>query len=273
MRKVTAWIGVLHFISFSRTIMKRSFNQLLSRVLWGASAPLQWDKMPSEITSCASGRKKLVVGLGNPGMNGSRHSVGMAVIATLADRLGVSDQWKSNRHISGEVIVTVYQDTQVVLLQPNLLMNANGVSVAKAANRFYIRPEHIVLVHDELDKPLGKLAVKHGGSARGHNGVRSCIECLHTDVMPRLRFGIGRPSGNTTVNRHVLGRFSKEEENTISSAMEQSVELLLAQITEQQLQRTPAESSRATQKRKEKRPPSAVQESKEKPPPTDPNCQ
>lgn len=73
-----------------------------------------------------------VVGLGNPGMNGSRHNVGMAVIAALAERLGVSDQWKSDRHVSGEVIVSDYQDTQLVILRPKLLMNVNGVSVAKA---------------------------------------------------------------------------------------------------------------------------------------------
>ncbi|TSM85964.1 putative peptidyl-tRNA hydrolase [Bagarius yarrelli] len=205
-------------------------------------------------------------------MNGTRHNIGMAVMAALTERLGVSDQWKSDRHVSGEVIITDYQDTQVVLLRPKLLMNVNGVSVAKAASRFSVRPEHIVLVHDELEKPLGKLAIKHGGSARGHNGVRSCIDCLHTDVMPRLRFGIGRPLGNTTVDRHVLGRFSKEEQNMLSSIMEQSVELLLAQVTEQQLQRTPAGGGRATLKRKE-RLHSAVQESKEKPQTTDLNCQ
>lgn len=214
----------------------------------------------------------MVVGLGNPGMNGTRHNIGMAVITALAERLAVSDQWKSDRHVSGEVIVTVYQDTQLVLLRPKLLMNVNGVSVAKAASRFSIRPEHMVLVHDELDKPLGKLAIKHGGSARGHNGVRSCIDCLHTDVMPRLRFGIGRPSGNTTVDRHVLGRFSKEEQNTLISVIEQSVELLLSQVTEQKLQRNPAGGSRATLKRKE-RLPCAVQESEEKPHTTDLNCQ
>lgn len=73
-----------------------------------------------------------VVGLGNPGMNGTRHSVGMAVVAALAETLQVSDQWKPDRHVSGEVIVTAFQDTQIVLLRPKLLMNVNGVSVAKA---------------------------------------------------------------------------------------------------------------------------------------------
>lgn len=73
-----------------------------------------------------------VVGLGNPGMNSSRHSVGMAVLEALASRLGVADSWRGDRHVSGEVIVSDIQDTQIVLLRPRLLMNINGVSVAKA---------------------------------------------------------------------------------------------------------------------------------------------
>ncbi|XP_060763897.1 probable peptidyl-tRNA hydrolase isoform X2 [Neoarius graeffei] len=253
------------------TLMRWIITKLFSRVLLGPSGPLHCE-MSSEITA-STRRKKLVVGLGNPGRNGSRHSVGMAVITALAERLGVSDQWKSDRHVSGEVIVSVYQETQFVLLRPKLLMNVNGVSVAKAASKFSIHPKHIVLVHDELDKPLGKLAIKHGGSARGHNGVRSCIDCLHTDVMPRLRIGIGRPSGNTPVDKHVLGRFSKEEQNILSPVIDQSVEVLLAQITEQQLQLIPAGGRRATQKRKERPPSSAVQEPEEKPHRTDLKCQ
>lgn len=91
--------------------------------------------------------------------------------------------------------------------------------------------------------------------------------------MPRLRIGIGRPSGNTPVDRHVLGRFSKEEQNILTSVMEKSVEVLLAQITEQCLQPTPAGGRRAAQKRKETSP-SAVREPEEKPRrTTDLNCQ
>lgn len=77
-----------------------------------------------------------VVGLGNPGMNGSRHSVGMAVLTTLAERLGAPDSWRSDRQVSGEVIVTQLQDIQLVLLRPKLLMNINGVSVAKAGDMY-----------------------------------------------------------------------------------------------------------------------------------------
>ncbi|TMS03975.1 putative peptidyl-tRNA hydrolase [Larimichthys crocea] len=90
----------------------------------------------------------------------------MAVLGTLATRLGVADRWRGDKHVSGEVIMSEVQDTHVVLLRPRLLMNVNGVSVAKAAAKYGIKPEDILLVHDELDKPLGKIGIKHGGSAR-----------------------------------------------------------------------------------------------------------
>lgn len=73
-----------------------------------------------------------VVGLGNPGMDGTRHSVGMAVLGALAVRLGVADRWRGDKYVSGEVTLSEIQHTHVVLLRPKLLMNVNGVSVAKA---------------------------------------------------------------------------------------------------------------------------------------------
>ncbi|XP_047236327.1 probable peptidyl-tRNA hydrolase isoform X2 [Girardinichthys multiradiatus] len=173
-----------------------------------------------------------VVGLGNPGMEGTRHSVGMAVLGAFAARLGGADCWRSDRHVAGEVILLEVQQTRVVLLRPRLLMNVNGVSVAKAAGKYGIKPEDILLVHDEMDKPLGKIALKHGGSARGHNGVRSCVDCLQTDVMLRLRVGIGRPSLKTSVDRHVLSRFTSEEQKVLESVLVQSVDLLISQLSQ-----------------------------------------
>lgn len=73
-----------------------------------------------------------VVGLGNPGMEATRHSVGMAVLGAFAARLGVADHWRGDKHVSGEVIVSEVEHTHVVLLRPRLLMNVSGVSVAKA---------------------------------------------------------------------------------------------------------------------------------------------
>ncbi|XP_013870090.1 peptidyl-tRNA hydrolase [Austrofundulus limnaeus] len=208
--------------------MRRVLTRVINRVLMGD--PFARTKMGVNAEVHKQGRRKLVVGLGNPGMEETRHSVGMAVLGALAARLGVSDRWRGDRHVSGEVILSEVQDTQVVLLRPRLLMNINGVCVAKAARKYGVKPEDILLVHDELDKPLGKVAIKHGGSARGHNGVRSCVDCLHTDAVLRLRVGIGRPSGETSVERYVLSRFTSEEQRILDSVLVRSVDLVVSQL-------------------------------------------
>ncbi|XP_077570546.1 peptidyl-tRNA hydrolase isoform X3 [Stigmatopora nigra] len=105
-----------------------------------------------------------VVGLGNPGMEGTRHCVGIQVVCALAAHLGLAEHWRSDRQLCGEV--NVVDARCLVLLRPQVLMNVNGVAVAKAASKYGVQPEDILLVHDEMDKPLGKVAIKHGGSAR-----------------------------------------------------------------------------------------------------------
>ncbi|XP_051279164.1 probable peptidyl-tRNA hydrolase isoform X2 [Dicentrarchus labrax] len=234
--------------------MRRLLTRTINRLLLGEQFTAA---MGVEEQIHTEGRRRLVVGLGNSGMEGTRHSVGMAVLGALATRLSVGDRWRSDKHVSGEVIVSEVERTHVVLLRPRLLMNVNGVSVAKAARKYCIKPEDILLVHDELDKPLGKITIKHGGSARGHNGVRSCVDCLQTNVMPRLLVGIGRPTGKTPVDRHVLGRFSSDEKKVLDSVLVQSVDLLLKQLSQQDSQQdpqspsSPAGGRRAAQKRKE----------------------
>ncbi|XP_029367078.1 peptidyl-tRNA hydrolase isoform X2 [Echeneis naucrates] len=232
-----------------RRLLMRAVNRVL---LTETFSPVMG--VETEIHTNSS--QKLVVGLGNPGMEETRHSVGMMVLGELAARLGVADRWRGDKHMSGEVIVSAVQHTRVVLLRPRLLMNVNGVSVAKAAAKYGIKPEDILLVHDELDKPLGKIGIKHGGSARGHNGVRSCVDCLHTDVMLRLRVGIGRPTGKTSVERHVLGRFSSEEKKVLDGVLSQSVDLLLSQLSQQDPRSSssssPAGGRQAAGKRKDR---------------------
>nr|XP_004455683.2 peptidyl-tRNA hydrolase isoform X2 [Dasypus novemcinctus] len=135
----------------------------------------------------AAGRRWLVAGLGNPGLPGTRHSVGMAVLGQLARRLGVAESWARDPRCAADLALAPLGDDQVILLRPRRLMNVNGRSVAQAAELFGLTAEEVYLVHDELDKPLGKLALKLGGSARGHNGVRSCITCLNSDeLLPPL---------------------------------------------------------------------------------------
>ncbi|XP_051022148.1 probable peptidyl-tRNA hydrolase [Acomys russatus] len=175
-------------------------------------------------------KRWLVAGLGNPGMPGTRHSVGMAVLGQIARRLGVAESWARDSRCAADLALAPLGDAQLVLLRPRRLMNVNGRSVAQAAELFGLTAEEIYLVHDELDKPLGKLALKLGGSARGHNGVRSCISCLKSSAMPRLRVGIGRPTHPNMVEAHVLGRFSPEEQELLPPLLDQATDLLLDHI-------------------------------------------
>uniref|UniRef100_A0A8C9QV66 peptidyl-tRNA hydrolase n=1 Tax=Spermophilus dauricus TaxID=99837 RepID=A0A8C9QV66_SPEDA len=176
------------------------------------------------------GKRWLVAGLGNHGLPGMRHSVGMAVLGLLARRLGVAESWARDQRCTADLALAPLGDAQLVLLRPRRLMNANGRSVAQAAELFGLTAEEVYLVHDELDKPLGKLALKLGGSARGHNGVRSCISCLNSSAMPRLRVGIGRPTHPSAVKAHVLGCFSPEEQELLPPLLDRAADLLLDHI-------------------------------------------
>ncbi|XP_033047651.1 probable peptidyl-tRNA hydrolase isoform X1 [Trachypithecus francoisi] len=178
------------------------------------------------------GKRWMVAGLGNPGLPGTRHSVGMAVLGQLARRLGVAESWTRDRHCAADLALAPLGDAQLVLLRPRRLMNANGRSVARAAELFGLTAEEVYLVHDELDKPLGRLALKLGGSARGHNGVRSCISCLNSNAMPRLRVGIGRPTHPEAVQAHVLGCFSPAEQELLPLLLDQATDLILDHIRE-----------------------------------------
>ncbi|XP_070309364.1 peptidyl-tRNA hydrolase isoform X1 [Odocoileus virginianus] len=211
-----------------------------------------------------AGKRWLVAGLGNPGLPGTRHSVGMAVLGQLARRLGVAESWARDRRCAADLALASLGDAQLVLLRPRRLMNLNGYSVAQAAELFGLTAEEVYLVHDELDKPLGKVALKLGGSARGHNGVRSCMSCLNSSVslhlhpapsrvawhrapstpshqgslgplappqaMPRLRVGIGRPTQPDAVRAYVLGRFSPAELELLPPVLERAADLLLDHI-------------------------------------------
>ncbi|XP_057404801.1 probable peptidyl-tRNA hydrolase [Balaenoptera acutorostrata] len=180
------------------------------------------------------GKRWLVAGLGNPGLPGTRHSVGMAVLGQLARRLGVAESWERDRRCAADLALASLGDAHLVLLRPRRLMNVNGRSVGAV----WTDAEEVCLVHDELHKPLGKLALKLGGSARGHNGVRSCFSCLNSNMspalgqaMPRLRVGIGRPTHPDTVQGYVLGHFSPAEQELLPPLLS-ATDLLLDHIRE-----------------------------------------
>ncbi len=150
---------------------------------------------------------KAVIGLGNPGprFHGTRHSIGFMVVDALAERYQGSWQKKDEMELAQIRI----NDHPLLLIKPQTFMNASG-RVIPFLQKKGIKAENMLVVHDELEKPFGSLALKMGGSARGHNGLRSIISVAGPDFL-RLRFGIGRPERKEEVGDYVLQRFEVDQ--------------------------------------------------------------
>jgi PTH1 family peptidyl-tRNA hydrolase len=151
----------------------------------------------------------LFVGLGNPGTRhaGNRHNVGFMAVDAIARRHGLRP-WRRRFH--GVAADGPLGGERVVLLLPETYMNDSGLAVAAAAQFFKIAPNDIVVFHDEVDLPPGKLRVKTGGGNAGHNGLRSISAHVGNDYR-RVRVGVGHPGVKDLVYAHVLGDFAKSE--------------------------------------------------------------
>jgi PTH1 family peptidyl-tRNA hydrolase len=173
----------------------------------------------------------LVVGLGNPGSEfaGTRHNVGADVVERLAARHGGSLRRSRERALADEVRI---DGQRVALAFPQTYMNLSGESVALLVKRHGITdPERLVVVHDELDLPLGRIKLKRGGGLAGHNGLRSITSHLHTDGFLRVRIGIGKPPGKQQGADHVLRRPPKAVRAELDVVVEEAadaVEAILA---------------------------------------------
>jgi peptidyl-tRNA hydrolase, PTH1 family len=151
----------------------------------------------------------LFVGLGNPGANyaGNRHNLGFMAVDAIARRHGLPS-WR--RRFQGVTTEGPLGRERLLLLLPGTYMNESGRAVAEAAHFYKIPVGEIVVFHDEVELPPGKLRVKVGGGIAGHNGLRSITEHVGNDYQ-RVRLGIGHPGVKELVHRHVLGDFAKSE--------------------------------------------------------------
>jgi peptidyl-tRNA hydrolase, PTH1 family len=174
----------------------------------------------------------LVVGLGNPGgeYEASRHNVGAEVVELLATRHGGALKRTRERAKVAEVRI---DDRRVALAFPQTYMNLSGESVALLVKRHGITdPEQIVIVHDELDLPLGRIKVKRGGGLAGHNGLRSITAHLHSDGFLRVRIGVGKPVTKEYGADHVLRRPSKRDRLELDVSVNEAadaVELIISE--------------------------------------------
>jgi len=172
----------------------------------------------------------LVAGLGNPGREHARdrHNVGWMVVDELVRRQSGSFRKKFN----GRLAETRFGDARLALLEPETYMNESGRSIAAAARFFKVPPEHVLVVHDDVDLPLGRLQARLGGGLAGHNGLRSIAAALGTPDFQRLRIGIGRPERGDPrpVADYVLSAFEPEDDvEAIVTRSADAVETLVAE--------------------------------------------
>lgn len=152
---------------------------------------------------------KLFVGLGNPGQNHAlnRHNVGFMAVDALARAHGFSD-WR--KRFDGLVAEGKLGQEQVLLLKPQTFMNESGRAAGEAVRFYKLKPDGVVVFHDELDLAPGKIRVKTGGGAAGHNGLRSMTAHIGNDYL-RVRIGIGHPGRSDRVRGYVLHNFAKAD--------------------------------------------------------------
>ena len=169
---------------------------------------------------------KLVVGLGNPGMQyvQSRHNTGFMAVDLVAGQLGIKLDKTFMRAIVGQGL---HKGEKIILAKPQTYMNLSGEAVVKLLNWYKLSAGDMTIIYDDLDLEPGKIKVRHRGGDGGHRGLASIINLLGAGDFNRLRIGIGRPSaiGPDVVN-WVLGRPGPEETSAINRALETVPEVL-----------------------------------------------
>ncbi|MCQ2747808.1 MAG: aminoacyl-tRNA hydrolase [Mycoplasmoidaceae bacterium] len=167
---------------------------------------------------------KLVVGLGNVGKpyTNTRHNVGFMAIDAILSDLGLNIESNS---FEGDYVVATINDQKVMFIKPTTLVNLSGNCVGQVAKFYKIKPQDIIVIHDDLDLKPGDFKIKTGGSSGGHNGIKDIIAKLGSEDFVRFKIGIGHPEHATVVD-HVLGKFSKQETELLKEPIAKTVEFV-----------------------------------------------
>ena len=171
----------------------------------------------------------LIVGLGNPGQRyaDNRHNVGFQVVNRLAAASQLTfDERRNRTHLARGKL----EEVNVAIAKPQTYMNLSGRAVGAIARFYKVPPERILIIHDDLDLPLGVLRLRDQGGAGGHRGMASIIDHLKTRGFPRLRIGIGRPPGRMAAEAYVLQDFDADQKPTMELAYEQAVQAIHAAV-------------------------------------------
>jgi len=172
----------------------------------------------------------IIAGLGNPGpkYQWTRHNAGFLFLDRIAALEGIPIVRKQ---FSGQTAEWDRKNTRLVLLKPQTFMNLSGRSVISAMQFYKLKPEQLIVVHDDVDLPLGTVRLKQGGGHGGHNGLRSIMDLLGRGDFLRLRIGVGKPL-HGDVSDYVLGNFSPKEMEIVARVLDGALEQLETALDE-----------------------------------------
>lgn len=164
----------------------------------------------------------LITGLGNPGEKyaRTRHNIGFKVVNRWSEVLGAP---MKNRRFQSRNSTAHFRGKNILLLRPITYMNRSGQAVKGCMDYYRLRPEQILIIHDDLDLPTGKLKLVQKGGAGGHKGVRSIIDHLGTDRFSRLKIGIGRPRYEEDMEDYVLSSFYPDEKDIMEKTVPKAI--------------------------------------------------
>lgn len=170
---------------------------------------------------------RIIVGLGNPGRDyaETRHNVGFMVLDRLARRFGA--EWKPDKARKGELAA----GPGVLLIKPQTFMNCSGECVGPIMRYYKFDPSQVLVIYDDISFPVGAMRLRAGGSAGGHNGMKSLIAHLGGEKFPRLRVGIGAPGQKEMVG-HVLGKFAPDERPLLEECLAKAEEATVMMMKE-----------------------------------------
>ena len=166
----------------------------------------------------------LVVGLGNPGgqYDNTRHNAGFAVADELARRGGFAIQRVRFKALTAAAQVG---GQGALVMKPTTYMNLSGEAVGEAARFYKLTPDRVLVISDDVDLPLGKLRLRTGGSAGGHNGLKSIIQHLGSDQFPRLKVGVGgKPHPDYDLADWVLGKLAGEDKKLMDETVKRAAD-------------------------------------------------
>lgn len=178
------------------------------------------------------GAEWIVAFLGNPGIkyNGTRHNAGFMAADAMEKKLGVSINKMRFKALTQTADIG---EKKVLLMKPQTYMNLSGDAIVQAANFYKVPPERVIVVSDETALPIGRLRIRRGGSAGGHNGLKSVIARLGTDQFPRIRLGVGdKPHPDYDMADWVLSAFKDQDAADMELVAKKAADAVECYITE-----------------------------------------